>query len=58
MKLTFYENGLRKAYYTVPSSSTTFPFTNHLAMCWAAKTTAATEVTFDLDWWAGAALTL
>ena len=53
--LEFYENGLLKAWYQVPASSTTFPFVNHLAMCWATKTTAATEVQFDLDWWAGAA---
>lgn len=56
--LRFFENGIEKAWYTVPRTSTTFPFTNHLAMCWATKTTAAGAVAFDLDWWAGAHYTI
>lgn len=52
--LEYFVNGERVAYYKVPASSTTFPFVNHLAMFWAFKTTAAAEVTADMDWWAGA----
>lgn len=50
--LEFFVNGTRVAYYVVPSSSTTFPFVNHLALIWAVKTTAAAEITFNNDWWA------
>lgn len=58
MLLEYFVDGARVAYYQVPGSSTTFPFTNHLALIWAVKTTAAAEVTFDNDWWSVGALTL
>jgi hypothetical protein len=54
LTIEYFLNGARVAYYKVPAASTTFPFVNHLSMFWAFKTTAAAELTADMDWWAGA----
>lgn len=56
-KISYYANGVRQAYYK-PTSADSFPDVNHMAMIWAAKCTAASEVDFAMDWWAGAAYTV
>lgn len=56
-RLTYYKAGLAVAYIEV-TSALSFPDVNHMAMVIAGKAHTAAAATWNLDWWAGAALTL